>query len=492
MFTRTTENLLCYMTDRAGSKVSIDDVKIPENAAERLNHLKECWFSALRALDRRDRRVLFLVRGIDTLDAADPLWWLPTERYANIRFILSGTEMPVCTQELAELTKRYYFQNADVFSRENYLDAYMNHHHKQLSDSIRKELLAASEGRHPQYMEFLKQNGMENAGEVYFGYDTEVQDMLTEQSWSDQVRIINSLLESLYQERGETEKAQTLHDEVTEMTRMLDPVIKSGQGSIGDCVTVIYPDSNGPRTYKPDYRRNTAIVLAKEGRRFKEQGKDWEALQKFEESTRMLLQIYEDGKTGSIKGIADTLRNLRSDQHTLQVFLQLLLKGNGCGIAVPRHKILEIPEYFLKSVIQSGIEHDGQYRDMLLIGKRQDFPDSTVLFKKEPCAHGHDDQLHVGKPTGQILPGHRILFRILLIKEGNILEGVHHVHNFPEVTLEVFRMAGKEDTGKAFGVLLTAGVEGNFIFIIFSRGRQDFFFNLRLQVFSLRSLILCR
>ena len=56
MFTRTTENLLCYMTDRAGSKVSIDDVKIPENAAERLNHLKECWFSALRALDRRDRR----------------------------------------------------------------------------------------------------------------------------------------------------------------------------------------------------------------------------------------------------------------------------------------------------------------------------------------------------------------------------------------------------------------------------------------------------
>lgn len=170
------------MTDRAGSKVSTDDVKIPENAAECLNHLKECWFSALRALDRRERRVLFLVRGIDKLDAADPLWWLPTERYANIRFILSGTEMPVCTQELAELTKRYYFQNADVFSRENYLDAYMNHHHKQLSDSIRKELLAASEGRHPQYMEFLKQNGMENAGEVYFGYDTEVQDMLTEQS----------------------------------------------------------------------------------------------------------------------------------------------------------------------------------------------------------------------------------------------------------------------------------------------------------------------
>ena len=632
MFTKTTENLLCYMTDRAGGEVSPDVVKSSKTASERLNYLKTCWLLALRALDRREKRVLFLIRGIDKLDAADPLWWVPTERYSNIRFMLSSTDMPVCAQELTGLTKLFYFQNADVFSREDYMDAYMKRHHKQLSEPIRKAILAISEGRHPQYMEFLmhrlllldqkdfdaikqegggmqaisrhlgrlvatapnnledivlekrallektigkdqsdkllgmllsapyglserilaqtvrqegkslphlavsmfcrilgnlvnetaagelrlvsspavsllrkimlpeiahascqlaaamekrmenreetendwkeligsqylfmafqaertggldsfltfmrdnseqvvlavralqkwphgaawleaeagelskeslvfctrelfrsieklnyldhtflgmwkammpaanglkaakpthariqldffmnlqcgqlaqkegdpeaenwllrakslakedfaryqnrvwrimhgfgltpeeerqdeeilKQSGMENAGKVCFGYGVEVQDMLTEQSWSDQVRIINSLLERLYRESGETEKAQALQEEVTEMTRMLDPVIRSNRGKIGDCVTVIYPDSTSPRTYKPDYRRNTAITLAKEGHRFKKQSKDLEALEKYQESNRMLLQIYEDGKTGDL------------------------------------------------------------------------------------------------------------------------------------------------------------------------------------------------
>ena len=632
MFTGTTENLLCYMIDRAGSEACSNASELPEKADERQNYLKECWHTALRALDSQGRRVLFLIRGMDNLDDADPLWWLPTERYANIRFMLSGAEMPVCSRELNELTKLYYFQSADVFSRENYLDAFMKQHHKQVSDPVRNALLAASENKHPQYMEFLmqrlllldqkdfeairqegggieaisrhlcrlvaiapdnledivlekralleeaigkewsdkllgmllsapyglserilaqtigqegkslphlsvtmlcrilgnlvhetatgelrivsspaasilkeimlpeivcasrqlaeamekrmgaqketepgwseligsqylltafqaertgglgrcltflkdnpdqavltiralqrrpdsvawletesgslseenlvfctenlfpsierlgyldgpffemwkaivpiadrlkrdepsharirldfftnyqcgllaqkteepeaaswllqakrlakedfaryhnrvwrithgfeltpeekrqdeeflKQSGMEEIGGVNFGYGSEVQDMLTEQTWSDHVRVINSLLESIYRKNGDTEKAQALYAEVEEMTRMLDPVIRSGKGEIGNSATVIYPDSVGPKTYKPDYRRNTAIQIAKEGHRLKEQGKHREALEKYEESSRMLLQIYEDGKTGEL------------------------------------------------------------------------------------------------------------------------------------------------------------------------------------------------
>ena len=92
-----------------------------------------------------------------------------------------------------------------------------------------------------------------------------------------------------------------------------------------------------------------------------------------------------------IKSIADTLRHLRPDQHTLQVFLQLLLKGDGCDIDVPRHKVLEITEYFPVFVIQARLEQDGQNRDMFLIGKWQDLPDSAVFCKKKPGAHRHDD-----------------------------------------------------------------------------------------------------
>lgn len=142
----------------------------------------------------------------------------------------------------------------------------------------------------------------DGADSVHLGYGTEVQDMLTEQTWSDLVRVINSYLASIYRTTGERGKAQALQQETERMTRMLDPNLQNAPtAQIAPGVTILTPEalsgeSGGKKAYRPDYRRNTAIQLAKEANALYRDSEYRSALEKYEQSNEILLEIYRDGE----------------------------------------------------------------------------------------------------------------------------------------------------------------------------------------------------
>lgn len=698
IFTRSMQHMLVYLADITGKSAGIVTEKSEDasnNIAESLNRLRTGWISSLGELDRKGTKTLILVRGLEKLDALDPLWWLPAEQFKNIRFMVFGEKMPVGSKIFKEMTEVFYFQSIDVFEREDYLDAYMDYFHKQLNEKVKLDILAASENKHPQYMEFLMQrllvlnkndfeeikrygNGIEaishhlerlvteapgnledmvlekkaflqeeigkddsdylmgmllsapygiseriliriaernrrtlthlsvsmfcrilgplinetengnlrivpspaasilqdtmivevsqassflvsamedmmkrqsdleagwqeligtqylcaafrieregalnryldymiedseqammairalqkipggaywlesEAGriskesikfcifslfcrfdensyldkavfqmwkpiaksaelllnndpshenmktvfficfqcgkiahqqndpetEIYlirakqiakedfdryhnriwrtvhgieltpeekqhdaeflksvgieesgadlqFSYGTEVQDMLTEQSWTDHVRIINSYLEQIYHESGNAVKAQELQKEVEEMTRMLDPVIQSGKGEIAAGVEIIYPDDGSDSVsvrYKPDYRRNSAIQLSKEAIRLKREEKHQEALTKYEESNKILLQIYEDGKSGDnydMNGVFDAENQARRIQTECIRDLAINYQGMvSCDLAIGTITDMEV---HVEKMLEYGLMFD--------------------------------------------------------------------------------------------------------------------------------------
>lgn len=138
------------------------------------------------------------------------------------------------------------------------------------------------------------------------GFDSEIEDCVMEQSWTIKVRIINSYLIEIYRERGEHQKADILEKEKKKITHMFDPDPQNtGKAEIAPGIKIIYPEQfedmnivSVKHRYKPDYRRNTAIDIAKEAILLKKQKKKEEAYKKFEESNQILQEIYEDGETG--------------------------------------------------------------------------------------------------------------------------------------------------------------------------------------------------
>lgn len=155
---------------------------------------------------------------------------------------------------------------------------------------------------------------------IIFGFDGEIEDMELEQSWSATVRVINNYLSHIYRERGDEQAADELEAESRKITHMSDPDPQhKGNKEIAPGIKIIWPDElDGDdvkekavrkRAYKPDLRRNSAIQIAKEACRLREEGQSEAAILKYDESNEILKEIYEDGHTGEYYDISGAAGN---------------------------------------------------------------------------------------------------------------------------------------------------------------------------------------
>lgn len=137
-----------------------------------------------------------------------------------------------------------------------------------------------------------------------FGFDSEIEDMEFHQLWSQEVRIINNYLANIYRNNCDTGKAELLQEDSKLIAHIADPDPQNkGIREIIPGITIIYPDEidgqkeSKKKSYKPDYRRNSAVQMSKDARRLIESGETKEAYQKLSESSQILKEIFDDGET---------------------------------------------------------------------------------------------------------------------------------------------------------------------------------------------------
>lgn len=168
------------------------------------------------------------------------------------------------------------------------------------------------EEMHQGYDAMEQKSGIHADDGVMFGFDGEIEDADMEQSWSDEVRVIDNRLAEIYRRNGETEKSDYLEKKSKEVTHMFDPdPHHKGESRINAYTTVIWPNAQKnaekKRRYKPDYRRNSALQISKEANRLMMNGQRKEALVKYREANTILLEIYEDGETGQYYDLDDVI-----------------------------------------------------------------------------------------------------------------------------------------------------------------------------------------
>lgn len=172
------------------------------------------------------------------------------------------------------------------------------------------------------YSEAEKITGKAVPDGILFGFSGETEDMDLEQSWSSEVRVINNYLSTIYHQKGDDDMSELLRTESKRITNMGDPdPFQQGENRINEYTTIIWPDQiessnqkqkgvSMKRKYKPDLRRNSAIEISKEAKRILIQGNKEAALLKYEESIKILKEIYEDGKDGKYYDLFDVIGDL--------------------------------------------------------------------------------------------------------------------------------------------------------------------------------------
>lgn len=131
------------------------------------------------------------------------------------------------------------------------------------------------------------------------------------------MRIINNYLAALYRQNGNIEKAESLEEESRIITQIADhDPLNQGVREILPGITIVYPgeeigapDTLRKRSYKPDYRRNSAIQLSKTARKLMHEDRYPEAMQLLTESSQILMEIYEDGETCQYYDMRDVTEN---------------------------------------------------------------------------------------------------------------------------------------------------------------------------------------
>lgn len=188
-------------------------------------------------------------------------------------------------------------------------------------------------------------------------YGTDLSDMLSEQSWSDIIRSINNYLAIIYKEQGNQQKAAELQKESENLTHLMDPNIQNaGRVEIAPGITMITPEEirgeKGKKSYQPDYRRNTAIQIAKQAQALREDGEYQAALEKYKESSEILLEIYQDGEDKKYYRF-DGVSELEIEQIRTECLRDLLINfrsmaQSAYNLKMPRGQVIEFTEKMLK------------------------------------------------------------------------------------------------------------------------------------------------
>lgn len=191
-----------------------------------------------------------------------------------------------------------------------------------------QELSEEEKKMHYYYPEQSGNNEEKTDNPVMLGFDSELEDTQFEQSWSSVVRIINNYLSDIYRRTGKIKAAEGLEHESGIITHMADPDPKNkGKAEVVPGITVIWPDqlepsseNNKKHSYKPDYRRNTAIQMSKESLKYRNNGNKLKSIELLKESNDILMEIYNDGETcqyydlvGVVGDIAEIGRSIRME-----------------------------------------------------------------------------------------------------------------------------------------------------------------------------------
>ena len=102
-----------------------------------------------------------------------------------------------------------------------------------------------------------------------------------------------------------------------------------------------------------------------------------------------------------VKGASDLLRQLVSDQHRGEVFLQLFVKTDGGGIGVAFVEKLQIAADCVESFCQSRLLHKRKNRDIFLFGKVK-FRKSPMVAAEKTGGDGDHEQVHLLKIAPEI------------------------------------------------------------------------------------------
>ena len=152
---------------------------------------------------------------------------------------------------------------------------------------------------------------------VLFGFSGESEDFVSKQSWSNEVRIVNTYLASIAHRRGDNQLSKLLEKQADLITETADPdPLNEGSTHVNSYISIIWPEQlnnsrNGDKTmiskrrYKPDYRRNSAIQIARKAGSDLRAGKLDDALQQYEKANTILLEIFTDGDSGLFYDLDD-------------------------------------------------------------------------------------------------------------------------------------------------------------------------------------------
>ena len=95
-----------------------------------------------------------------------------------------------------------------------------------------------------------------------------------------------------------------------------------------------------------------------------------------------------------IESGSDLLRQLIPNQHVLQIFAQLFIKGKGGIIPGIGVEVLQVSALFCEYLIKTALLHQRQYRDMVL-HRKAELLHSGVFRGQQSGGHGHNEQLNL-------------------------------------------------------------------------------------------------
>lgn len=152
------ENMLRYYTAILSKKINKTFIALKDVTEKTVKNCIEQFNKALESVDAETKcPVILTIRGTQYLDEEDIFKWLPLNRYKNIHFLISTNQSFAGPSSYKEMSETFYFQNATIFDRNQFINAYMNHYHKELDNHVRDAILEKAKGKSDQYVEFLMQ-----------------------------------------------------------------------------------------------------------------------------------------------------------------------------------------------------------------------------------------------------------------------------------------------------------------------------------------------
>lgn len=235
------------------------------------------------------------------------------DSYLYFRALFMAGEL---TWQVDDEKSKMYLKKAKEVSRKEFL-----HNPNRIWKKVHGiELTDEEKRRGYDYYESLTNQKVD--GEVLFGFSGESEDFVSEQSWSNEVRIINNYLADIARRQGNIQMSKLLEQQAELITQTADPdPLNEGNTKVNSYLSIILPNQLDDfqnerktlfpkRRYKPDYRRNSAIQICKKASSYLKEGRFDDALIQYEKANTILYEIFADGESGLFYDLDDVVGNV--------------------------------------------------------------------------------------------------------------------------------------------------------------------------------------